>query len=262
MAKETIKKRGKNKTPAILSTTRNEEKSITEPSQLSASLILQIKPSITKNILTKDSDESVDLMQYTPVIDTPKAYDENEDTFYALENKTNEESSKLHTADSIWCWWCCHPFQTKSLKCPVHYRGNNFECVGNFCSPECTAAFILESGEKYGDKYEEMELLHSMLKSTERIKPAPSRESLNVFGGDLSIEEFRKSQNKCVVIYPPMVSLKLHMDEVPNNEKEPNEFLNINSLVIDPNVQDTKKKKTRKTTKKMNTLDKYVDLGN
>ena len=66
-----------------------------------------------------------------------------------------------------------------------------YECVGHFCSPECTCAYIMDSGSRYGERWKEYELLHEMIKVNTRINPAPRRELLSVFGGNLSIKEFR-----------------------------------------------------------------------
>ena len=61
-----------------------------------------------------------------------------------------------------------------------------------------------------------------------------------------------------------MVSLKLQMDDLPNEpstQRSTDQFLNIDNLVLD-DVNDTKKRKNSKKKKqKINTLDKFVEMG-
>ena len=62
------------------------------------------------------------------------------------------------------CWWCCHDYSSKSLGLPISKNDDNcFETIGNFCSPECTCAYIMDSGSRYGERWKEYELLHEMI---------------------------------------------------------------------------------------------------
>ena len=79
---------------------------------------------------------------------------------------------------------------------------STYECVGRFCSPECTCAFIMDSGRRFGERWKQYELLHEMIEVNEKINPAPKRELLRVFGGDLSIEEFGVKKHGILFIHP------------------------------------------------------------
>lgn len=73
-----------------------------------------------------------------------------------------------------------------------------YEVDGIFCSPECCLAYINEEKCKFRSKYVESErLLHLMLGLTSRITPANSFRLLKEYGGNLTIEEFRK-KNKSI----------------------------------------------------------------
>ena len=135
--------------------------------------------------------------------------------------KTNEEESQM-------CWWCRHSMKTK-YQLPLRYVEEHYECVGQFCSIECTSAYCIESGVKYGDMWEQLEFIHGMYDVKTRIYPAPHWEQLSIFGGKMSIEEFRKKRMDVTLQHPPMVSLKLYMDDMPITSK----LSKLNSLNIE-----------------------------
>ena len=88
------------------------------------------------------------------------------------------------------CWWCCHSFDWESLHFPFGFRSNVFRTTGHFCSWGCMKAYGIQRNDpRFFD------LITLMRKRIEGkitpIKTAPSRYSLKLFGGPLSIEEFR-----------------------------------------------------------------------
>jgi len=88
------------------------------------------------------------------------------------------------------CWWCCHPFEWESLHFPIKYKGDVFHTTGHFCSWGCMKAYGIQQ-----DDPRFFDLITLMRKRTEgKITPtrtAPSRYCLTLFGGTLSIDEFR-----------------------------------------------------------------------
>ena len=93
------------------------------------------------------------------------------------------------------CWWCCHKFEGQELHLP--YKKDH--TMGIFCSWECMKAFAMERF-KTGKSLEVFTLITSMKKQitgkTTMTKAAPSRYSLKLFGGPLTIEEFRKNNEQ------------------------------------------------------------------
>jgi len=98
----------------------------------------------------------------------------------------------------MWCWWCCHPFEGERLSLPYRYdeKRNKFSTCGIFCSWSCMKRYAID---KYGITRGGIicsniiimrKRLYNKLGS---IVMAPLRERLDVFGGDLSIEEFRSN---------------------------------------------------------------------
>lgn len=95
------------------------------------------------------------------------------------------------------CWHCAHPFDTIPLPLPTDYcpKIDVFYAIGNFCSWACMKAYNFDRSHY---RKEANSLLISYFASRccgkpVSIKSAPPRQALKVFGGDLTIEEFRSS---------------------------------------------------------------------
>ena len=96
----------------------------------------------------------------------------------------------------IWCWWCCHPFEGTPRFLPTKYdqRRDRFKVTGNFCSWSCAKRFIIEDTQKFllPKTIQMFSLLVRKINGYfYNIKAAPPRQMLKVFGGPLTIEEFR-----------------------------------------------------------------------
>lgn len=89
------------------------------------------------------------------------------------------------------CWWCCHAFEWDPLHFPYAFTANTFYTTGNFCSWECMKAYAIDK-----NRLGECEYITLMRKRMEgkitATKKAPSRYTLEMFGGALSITDFRK----------------------------------------------------------------------
>lgn len=272
---QSVKKRGKsivtqNAENALSSTSQV----IDVPEKLPPNLILHLKTKPKIDLDSSVTDDLVnDVISYNPSLSTPLAYDPNDNVSFISDSNADESLNHVHdnletkkcTEVETLCWWCCHKFDDKSLvKLPMRKIKDKYECVGFFCSPECTCAYILDSGTKYGDKWKEFELLHEMLGATKSIRPAPKKELLDIFGGKLDIKTFRGESN-WHILYPPMVSLKLQMDDTPTSKDDSvsnfdNTPIHISTLQVDEiqieNLTDKKKRKTKKNNDN-ETLDRF-----
>ena len=96
-----------------------------------------------------------------------------------------------------WCWWCCHPHDNESLKLPYKYddKYNKYFTTGTFCSWSCMKAYNMSSSctHKKNIISANIVLMRKQLFGiVGSIPKAPERFSLKVFGGFLSIDDFRK----------------------------------------------------------------------
>ena len=102
-----------------------------------------------------------------------------------------------------WCWWCVHPFEGEQLALPYKYDElrNRFSTTGCFCSWSCMKAYAID---KYGItrggviSSNIIIMRKRMYNKIGRVRPAPWRYHLKVFGGDMTIEEFREGAAKDV----------------------------------------------------------------
>ena len=106
------------------------------------------------------------------------------------------------------CWWCVHSLpQHPCIHLPVKYdeKRDIFTTRGNFCSWQCAKAYAIDMNtSRMGEM---LTFLTLMRKKTfgkiVPLFPAPKRTTLAIFGGTLSIEEFRSFGG---VKEPPPVS--------------------------------------------------------
>jgi len=111
--------------------------------------------------------------------------------------KTEPETNKIipqHT--NIVCWWCCHSFDTLPVSAPIKFNSKTdiFEVTGVFCSFNCVKSYIFDTK---GDikNYLEVYLRKKLTNNYTNIKKAPSKYVLQMFGGPVCIEDYRKSFN-------------------------------------------------------------------
>jgi hypothetical protein len=179
-------------------------------------------------------------------------------------NSNNEWPEKTN----IKCWWCCHNFETIPLGIPMKFYNDNFYLKGCFCSFNCILAYVNDNKSKY--KYD---LIYPNIKSlrfkltnkmlNEDLNPAPPRESLKIFGGELSIEQFRSSSNDYIfrrINYPMKIIIdqieKLDLIKPIIKSNISNEQSHIDSDVINQAQIRISKNKEMKTI--TNTLDKFL----
>lgn len=145
----------------------------------------------------------------------------NENNDYNL-NKSNNSSWNC-------CWNCCHEYNDLTISIPHQYIKDIFYINGNFCSYECAARYIFDTytGSEMWDKISLLNNYYntSVNKKGLKISPAPSKLTLKKFGGNLDIEEYRKSSNNNQyynVYLPPIIPISqeeyCYEGKIKNNE--------------------------------------------
>jgi len=115
-----------------------------------------------------------------------------------IKDSLNVENEWPETTD-IFCWWCCHQFDTVPCTLPIKYDPlrKRFEFTGIFCSWNCVKAYNLNINDQ--KKYERSQLITLLVKKlysldySVSIKPSPPRQCLKMFGGYMDISDFRES---------------------------------------------------------------------
>jgi hypothetical protein len=179
-------------------------------------------------------------------------------------------------ADKTWpdstntyCWWCCHPFTGAPCALPELYRKEKFYVSGCFCSFNCTASYnFSKNDDSMWEKYSLLNLMYKKLYNQKFIKItlAPPRETLKIFGGYMSVEEFRdnslKNEKMFSVIKPPLISIipKIEENIATANKNVKNNTLNINENILNKTQSNLKLKRNKPITNPNSTLQSFMDL--
>lgn len=123
------------------------------------------------------------------------------------------------------CYHCTYNFDTMPCAIPYKYIKGIYQVYGCFCSFECAYKYLLNN--KIHKKQEVISLLHSLNKhfynheKTIPIIPAPNKEVLIDYGGNITIEEFRKNnvskENQYNICIPPLVPINHTVETIKNN---------------------------------------------
>ena len=150
----------------------------------------------------------------------------------------NEFKNKI-VSYPVHCWHCFHKIQDKPYGIPQKYENETFYLKGFFCSFNCALTYnynLPESERSIQEKESLIRMLYKMSikgKSEEKLQKtlqyAPPREALKIFGGHMTIEEFRKNNNYVDIIYEPSVPLVSYLDET--NISNDNNDINNSSMI-------------------------------
>jgi hypothetical protein len=110
-------------------------------------------------------------------------------------------------AGDLVCWWCVHALpQLPCIHLPTRYddKRDRFETKGNFCSWQCAKAWAHEQNSARSGEIQMflMMMRRRAIGRYEPLWPAPKREALKIFGGTMTIEEFRSYGG---LVEPPII---------------------------------------------------------
>jgi hypothetical protein len=202
-----------------------------------------------------------------------------------LENVDSNNESKLlnqyieHNKKGTWpeksvydCMWCRFPFDNAPWAVPFRVNSNGkYEVFGNFCSPNCVAAYIFDSfdDDEMWDKYALLNQLYQRVYNIQGsiVKVAPNVLFLKKLGGILSIEEYREislNNNKNFFLkMPPMISIIPSVEELQQtslfNENNNREHLN-KELMMKAN-DELRLRRNKPIYDDTNTLDNYFHIS-
>ena len=136
---------------------------------------------------------------------------------------------------------------------------------GNFCSPECSAAYIFDNKKYMNDCWEKYSMLNMIYGGTEPIKVAPSKICLKKFGGRLTITEFRnictKLNKSYKVLLPPMISVLPMIEEINLNDDSNNiDMFLLNKEQINKANEEYRLRRNKPLPDSKNTLESCMNL--
>ncbi len=182
----------------------------------------------------------------------------------------NANSDKIWPdSTNIYCWWCCHPFNGVPCALPESYRKEKFYVNGCFCTFNCAASYnFSKNDDNMWERYSLLNLMYKKLynRNFVKINLAPPRETLKIFGGYLSIEEFRensyKNEKTFMVVKPPLISIipKIEENILTNNKNIKNNFPLVNENILNKTQSSLKLKRNKPVTNPNSTLQSFMDL--
>ena len=183
----------------------------------------------------------------TPIADVPKETTvvaaPAEMDYYSLKStllvqfKDSSDVKTIPTQSDAACFWCCHGFTHRPVVLPIRDTGDYLLVTGNFCCPECAGAYLFDMRQDAHTRWEQLALLYRVYGEACNgvIHPAPPRSILQLFGGSLSIQEYRnliQSHHVRVDLHlPPMVSILATMDTKPIDFYDASLTKNVNETV-------------------------------
>ena len=135
-----------------------------------------------------------------------------------IEYMVANEIQSLPESVEAACFWCAGTFEGRPIVIPTLEEEGVYKVYGNFCTLSCALSFLLNEHIDPQVRWERQALLHRMYKQSS-INPAPPKESLKMFGGALSYDQYRNiiQQNKMRIDchLPPVISILATLDTKP-----------------------------------------------
>lgn len=182
------------------------------------------------------------ILEYNPNLSEPSPYDpldqfvSNHDLVEVATTKKEEDVSHTMSCNANAsgdtttqqkkqekCFWCCHDVCHEVYGMPIRYDAlnKNFAVYGTFCSLECASAYNFSQhlgSDRAWEIHSWIQMLGKRFGFKEPIRPAPSRYLLEMFGGPLTIDEFRdahKGQGRTMILnIPPLISIPSQMEMI------------------------------------------------
>lgn len=126
----------------------------------------------------------------------------------------------LPDSTDVACFWDCQSFRGPPCVIPTRIEEGIWRVYGNFCSPECAAAYLFNERLDSHVQWERYALLNRLYAAgSDPVRIAPARQVLRHFGGSLEISDYRKivgeRRMRVDVMSPPMMSIIQVMDTKP-----------------------------------------------
>lgn len=192
-------------------------------------------------------------------------YEKNKVLPILLEYSETNKNKEWPTSVSSCCFWCCEQFDSVPVGIPIKKLNNTFYMYGNFCSPECAAAYIFNEKKYMNDCWEKYSMLNLIYGNNQPIKMAPSKICLKKFGGRLTITEFRnictRLNKSYKVLLPPMVSVLPMIEEININDDNNNiDMFLLNKEQINKANEEYRLRRNKPLPDSKNTLESCMNL--
>ena len=183
----------------------------------------------TSSVIEDDSEsyvsesDSIFLKPNKKSINIKEESSQEIDEVEQLENEISKLQAKLYKLtrndkikvikqkydDKTKCWWCKNCFDHPAVGVPETYFQDKFYCIGNFCSYNCALSYIIDCNDNVWKKISLLNLLYYKTYNTnKKIVAAPNWKQLKEYGGNLTIDQFRKNSiinsSEYTLLHPPI----------------------------------------------------------
>jgi hypothetical protein len=164
------------------------------------------------------------------------------------------------------CFWCCHTFSWKAIVTPIHYDmySSQYTAEGHFCSPECSLASIYDDVRLTDSQRWLRQSLLSSVYKLQNIGKAPDKRVLRLFGGTLSIEQYRryiKEGGVSLQIATPPIRLYMPSINTQASVRDIKSYVTLSNETVDKASQQLRLKRTKPVHANVPTLDKCMGLN-
>jgi len=151
---------------------------------------------------------------------------------------------------NVACWWDAHKFSSMPCFIPDRYTDGKYYVFGCFCSYNCALAYNLSLNDNKTLFRNGLirKLYSAIIPQTldNQITIAPQKELLQLFGGPLSIDDFRKTfkqlNKEIKITIPPLIPLVLVIEETDKD-------VNSSSIIIPAKIHTYKGRGVKKNIK-------------
>lgn len=175
-----------------------------------------LPPAVSESIITVSQNEQTTQPQVLVKQQETRAFRTID---VMLEYRVANQTRTLPESVEAACFWCAGCFEGCPIVIPSLEERGVYSVYGNFCTLSCGLSYLLSEQVDPQVRWERQALLNRMYKQTSAIHPAPPRESLTLFGGSLSHEEFRNIIEKKVIRVDrhihPVISILATLDTKP-----------------------------------------------
>jgi hypothetical protein len=166
-----------------------------------------------------NSDEKPTAPPPAPVAARPSLPLHHSERLMVRFQDANREQRLPENTD-VACYWDCHPFRGSPYVIPTVIEEGVWRVYGNFCCPECAAAYLFNERMDSHVKWERYALLNRLYASgADPVHLAPPPTVLRLFGGPMDIVDYRSTvaekRIRVDVMTPPMISIIQVMDTKP-----------------------------------------------
>ncbi len=170
--------------------------------------------------------------------------------------------------DQILCWWCSHAFENGAIRLPISYKKETFEGYGHFCSYNCACSYLFNSLEYLDKKWDIYSLLNMMYRRAnngdkKKVRLAPPKQDLKIYGGHMTISEFRaanlSNEKEYKLLVPPMTLVIPQIEET-KPKYDDNNLIPVNRQKMQNATEALKIRRSKPILDHKHTLNSFMTI--